>query len=66
MLMNKILRYSFVALLAMIMGSAWADDVTFTAGTDKGTNGTSGKPDTMTKDGITISGTSLVEGCFFR
>ena len=57
--MNKILRYSFVALLAMIMGSAWADDVTFTAGTDKGTNGTSGKPDTMTKDGITISGTSL-------
>ena len=57
--MNKILRYSFVALLAMIMGSAWADDVTFTAGTDKGTNGTSGNPDTMTKDGITISGTSL-------
>lgn len=27
-LMNKILRYSFVALLAMIVGSAWADEVT--------------------------------------
>ncbi len=26
--MNKILRYSFIALLAMVMGSAWADDVT--------------------------------------
>ena len=26
--MNKFLRYSFVALLAMVMGSAWADDVT--------------------------------------
>ena len=28
MLMNKLLRYSFVALLAMIVGSAWADEVT--------------------------------------
>jgi hypothetical protein len=26
--MNKLLRYSFVALLAMIVGSAWADEVT--------------------------------------
>ncbi len=59
MLMNKILRYSFVALLAMIVGNVMADDITFTAGTDKGTNGASGNPDTMTKDGITISGTNL-------
>jgi hypothetical protein len=57
--MNKILRYSFVALLAMIVGNVMADDITFTAGTDKGTNGASGNPDTMTKDGITISGTNL-------
>ena len=27
-LMNKFLRYSFVAILAMIVGSAWADEVT--------------------------------------
>ena len=59
MLMNKILRYSFVALLAMFVGNVMADDITFTAGTDKGTNGASGNPDTMTKDGITISGTNL-------
>ena len=26
--MNKLLRYSFVAILAMIVGSAWADEVT--------------------------------------
>ena len=30
MLMNKILRYSFVALLAMVFGNVMADDVTFT------------------------------------
>ena len=59
MLMNKILRYSFVALMAMFVGNVMADDITFTAGTDKGTNGVSGSPDTMTKDGITISGTNL-------
>ena len=59
MLMNKILRYSFVALMAMFVGNVMADDITFTAGTDKGTNGASGSPDTMTKDGITISGTNL-------
>ncbi len=57
--MNKILRYSFVALMAMFVGNVMADDITFTAGTDKGTNGASGNPDTMTKDGITISGTNL-------
>ena len=57
--MNKILRYSFVALMAMFVGNVMADDITFTAGTDKGTNGASGSPDTMTKDGITISGTNL-------
>ncbi len=60
MLMNKILRYSFVALLAMVCGNAFADtEITFTAGTDQGTNGSSGNPDTMTKDGITISGTNF-------
>lgn len=33
--------------------------VSFVAGTDKGTNGSSGNADTMTKGGITVSGTSL-------
>ena len=57
--MKQFLRYSFVALMAMFVGNVMADDITFTAGTDKGTNGASGNPDTMTKDGITISGTNL-------
>ena len=26
--MNKILRYSFVALMAMVMGNVYADDIT--------------------------------------
>ena len=48
-------------LCALIVGSSsvWATDVTFTAGSDKGTNGNSGNPDTMTKGAVTISGTSL-------
>ena len=29
MLMNKMLRYSFVALLAMIVGNTYANDVTW-------------------------------------
>ena len=48
-------------LFALIVGSGsvWATDVTFTAGTEQGTNGSSGNPDTMKKSGITISGTSF-------
>ncbi len=34
-------------------------DVTFTAGTDEGSNGSSGNSDSMTKSVITISGTNL-------
>ena len=36
-----------------------AGDVTFTAGTDKGSNGSSGNSDTITKSGVTIAGTNL-------
>ena len=52
---------SMLLLCALIVGStcAWATDVTFTAGTEQGTNGSSGNPDTMNKSGITISGTSF-------
>lgn len=58
--MNKFLRYSFVALMAMVgINNALADDVTFTAGTDAGSNGASGTGDTMTKGGITIQGSNL-------
>ncbi len=41
-----------------ITGITYVSEVTFTAGTDQGTSGTT-TADTMTKYGITISGTSL-------
>ena len=48
-------------LCALVAGSlnGWAEDVTFTAGTDTGSNGSSGNSDTMNKSGITISGSSF-------
>lgn len=59
--MNKILRYSFLAFLAIVgMGNAMADNVTvtFEPGTTQGNNTSASGEDTMTKDGITISTTS--------
>lgn len=52
---------SLFLLFALIVGSVsvWGADVTFTAGTDQGSNGSSGSGDTMTKNGITISGSNL-------
>ena len=61
MLMNKLLRFSFVALLALISSVSFAQTtVTFTAGTDKGSLSDSNNPgaDQVTKDGITISTTN--------
>ncbi len=58
--MNKILRYSFVALMAMV-GMSLNAQVTFDATVDKGTH-TSSDPgeDQITKDGITIA---VSNGC---
>lgn len=59
--MRHQLLKSALLLCALIAGfsCAWAEDVTFTAGTDVGSNGTSGNPDSMSKNGITISGTDF-------
>lgn len=54
--MNKILRYSLVGLLMMFCGTTFAQTVTFVAGTDAGSLGTSGTgADQITKNGVTVS-----------
>ncbi|MCR5131987.1 MAG: DUF6359 domain-containing protein [Prevotella sp.] len=56
--MNKTLRFSLLSMLMMLCGTMFADDVTvtFTAGTDVGTQTNAGAgADEMSKDGITIS-----------
>lgn len=51
--MNKILRYSFIALLALVCNVSFADKiVTFDATADKATTDA---PKTLTKDGVTIT-----------
>ena len=60
--MVKHLLTKTMLLLAVLCAgatAAWADTVTFTAGTDQGSNGASGNSDSMTKSGITVSGTSF-------
>lgn len=58
--MNKILRYSFIAVLALIANFSFGQTVvTFTAETDKGSfdatdTGTGAGADEITKDGVTI------------
>lgn len=48
--MNKILRYSFIALLALVCNVSFADKiVTFDATADKSSS------KTLTKDGVTIT-----------
>lgn len=62
--MNKILRFTFVAAMALISSLSFAQNtVTFTAGTDKGnySDANTGS-DKMTKDGITIETTSGKSG----
>lgn len=58
--MNKILRLTFALAMALVCGTSLAQTtVTFTAGTDKGTQTDAGTaPDKLSKDGITIETTS--------
>ena len=62
--MNKILRFTFVAAMALISSLTFAQNtVTFTAGTDKGSYSDANTgSDKMTKDGITIETTSGKSG----
>ena len=54
--MKKTLRFSILSLLLMLCGTAMATDITFTAGTEVGTQTNAGDgADQMSKDGITIS-----------
>lgn len=52
--MNKILRISVMSLLALISSITFAQ-VTFDANVDKGTQTGNGKPDQVSKDGVTLS-----------
>lgn len=54
--MNKILRFTFVAAMALISSLTFAQNtVTFTAGTDKGADGGTPASDvSLTKEGITL------------
>ena len=54
--MNKILRFTFVAAMALISSLSFAQNtVTFTAGTDKGADGGTPASDvSLTKEGITL------------
>lgn len=57
-LMNKLLRYSLIAVMALVSSVGFGATVTFTAGTDKGTQSNAGvAADEVTKDGITIKTT---------
>lgn len=54
--MNKILRGLLLSLLMVFCGTTFAQTVTFVAGTDVGTLGTSGTgADEVSKDGVTIA-----------
>lgn len=56
--MNKLLRYSFIAVMALVSSLSFGATVIFTAGTDKGTQEKADVAgDQVTKDGITIKTT---------
>lgn len=61
--MNKILRISVMSLLALISSITFAQ-VTFDANVDKGTQTGNGKPDQVSKDGVTLSGTNAALAAF--
>lgn len=61
--MNKILRISVMSLLALISSITFAQ-VTFDANVDKGTQAESGKPDQVSKDGVTLSCTDAALAAF--
>lgn len=52
MLMNKILRFSFIALLAMMFGNVMADDITFQAGDF---TAVANSDYSLTKEGVTVA-----------
>ena len=52
--MNKILRISVMTLLALVSSFTFAQ-VTFDSSVDKGNQTGNGKPDQVSKDGVTIS-----------
>lgn len=63
--MNKLLRFTMVAVLAIVANLSFAQTtVTFVAGTDKGSRSDSNNPgdDEVSKDGITVSVTGSVLG----
>lgn len=61
--MNKILRISVMSLLALISSITFAQ-VTFDANVDKGTQTGNGKPDQVSKDGVTLSCTDAALAAF--
>lgn len=61
--MNKILRISVMSLLALISSITFAQ-VTFDANVDKGTQTEPGKPDQVSKDGVTLSCTNAALAAF--
>lgn len=61
--MNKILRISVMSLLALISSITFAQ-VTFDANVDKGTQTGNGKPDQVSKDGVTLSCTNAALAAF--
>ena len=61
--MNKILRISVMSLLALISSITFAQ-VTFDANVDKGTQTGNGKPDQVSKDGVTLSCTEAALAAF--
>ena len=61
--MNKILRISVMSLLALISSITFAQ-VTFDANVDKGTQTENGKPDQVSKDGVTLSCTDAALAAF--
>lgn len=61
--MNKILRISVMSLLALISSITFAQ-VTFDASVDKGTQTGNGKPDQVSKDGVTLSCTDAALAAF--
>ncbi len=57
--MKKNLRFIFMALLCAVFSTAWGGEVTFTAGTDTGES-------SVTKDGITVSMSTMSETDNYR
>lgn len=63
--MNKILRFTFVALLAMVASFSFAQTtITFDPATDKGPNSSKAGKGSVTKDGVTIETSNGMLGAY--